>query len=104
LGLQETEQQIKSSRLLVGYFSHDECQVCKVLKPKVKALVEEYPGTELSYINIKELPQISGQYLVFAVPTLVLFSDGKEQRRYSRHFSVEDLRRDLDKLHTLIFG
>jgi thioredoxin 1 len=74
-----------------------------VLKPKVKELTEQYPGVEFSYINIRELPQISGQYLVFAVPTIILFSDGKEQRRYSRHFSIDDLQFDLEKLHSLIF-
>jgi len=36
------EQKIKTTPVLVAYFSHDECQVCKVLRPKVEALISSY--------------------------------------------------------------
>lgn len=97
------QKRITSSLLLVAYFSHEECQVCKVLKPKVQNLLETMPGIEFIYIDTKLHPRISGQHLVFAAPTIIIFSAGQEQRRYSRHFSVEVLARDLERLQRMFF-
>jgi len=41
---------------------------------------------------------VSGQYLVFAVPTIILFSMGAEQQRWSRIFSVGDVEIALNRL------
>ncbi|MCK5760686.1 MAG: thioredoxin family protein, partial [Candidatus Delongbacteria bacterium] len=62
----------------VSYFSHDECNVCKVLKPKVKTLVDKYDDFGFTYVNTKESPEICGQYTVFTVPTVLVFVEGKE--------------------------
>ncbi len=87
--------------LLLSYFSHDECNVCKVLKPQVKELAVKY-NIAFEYINVKESPEISGQYIVFAVPTIILFIDGREGQRYSRHFSLQELEATLDKYSKLV--
>ena len=82
--------------LLLAYFSHDECNVCKVLKPQVKELAEKY-NISFEYINVKESPDIAGQFMVFAVPTIILFIEGREGQRYGRHLSLKELEATLDK-------
>ncbi|MGD9900099.1 MAG: thioredoxin family protein [Calditrichaceae bacterium] len=97
MGLESINEIIQESPFLVTYFSYPECNVCQVLRPKVENLVSKYEGIEFLYINTHEHPLVSGQHMVFAVPTIVLFSEGREIRRFSRHFSMQDLEAFLDK-------
>ena len=96
--LEEFQQELKNNAVLVTYFSHDECNVCKVLKPQVNEIVAEYREADFLYINIKESAEISGQYMVFAVPTIILFFEGREAKRYSRHISLQDFKSFLEKI------
>lgn len=86
---------ISETPMLLAYFSTPQCNVCKVLRPKVEELLAEYPGVEFLYVDSTEHPEVSGQHLVFAAPTIVLFMDGREMRRFSRNLAMEDLDRSL---------
>jgi len=77
--------------LTLLYFTTPTCSVCKVMKPKVEALVSEVPPWHFEYINTEESREIAGQNLVFAVPTLLLMAEGREVARHSRHFAMHDL-------------
>jgi len=83
---------------LVAYFSHDECNVCKTLRPKVREMLNTYPEVVFRYINIKEEPETGGQHLVFAVPTIVVFHLGKEIKRFSRYVSLGEMEDFLRKV------
>jgi len=89
---------VRSERALVTYFSTTECQVCKVLRPKVERMVAEHTGIRFLYVDSALHPEVTGQHLVFAVPTIILFSDGREMRRFSRNLSLDDLDRALRML------
>lgn len=86
---------IAGAGMMLVYFSTPQCNVCKVLRPKVEALLEEYPAVEFLYVDSTAHPEVSGQHLVFAAPTIALFMDGREVRRYSRNLAMEDLDRAL---------
>lgn len=92
------EERIQSAKLLVAYFSHDDCQVCKVLKPRVQQLTLSLANVEFLYVDIRAYPAVSGQHLVFAVPTVIIFAYGREQRRFSRHFSVDEIAAELQRI------
>ncbi|MGD9489484.1 MAG: thioredoxin family protein [Calditrichaceae bacterium] len=97
MGLERINETIQESPFLVAYFSYPECNVCQVLRPKVENLANKYEGVDFLYINTHEHPLVSGQHMVFAVPTIVLFSEGREIRRFSRHFSMQDLEAFLNR-------
>ena len=86
---------IRETPMLLAYFSTPQCNVCKVLRPKVEELLAEYSGVEFLYVDSTAHPEVSGQHLVFAAPTIVLFMDGREMRRFSRNLAMEDLDRAL---------
>ena len=88
---EQIKKKIDESLILVAYFSHEACNVCKVLRPKVKALSESFDNVDFLYINTHEQTELSGQHLIFAVPTIIVFVDGKEARRFSRHFGLDEL-------------
>ena len=96
--LSEFNQIIEKNAIIVCYFSHDECNVCKVLKPQVRELVAGFEEIEFLYVNTVESPEVSGQLMVFAVPTIIIYFDGREARRYSRHLSLQDFRLFLQKM------
>ena len=88
--------------LIVVYFSHDECNVCKVLKPKVKDLVAQYDDFKFMYVNTTESTEICGQHTIFTVPTVIAFVEGKESKRFSRNFAMSELEELLDRFSELI--
>ncbi len=86
------------------YFSHESCNVCKVLKPKVAELIEEeFPNITLAYVDVHQHPEISGQLQLFTVPTLLVYFDGKEYIRKSRHIGIDELAREISRPYELMF-
>jgi len=54
------------------------CGPCKALEPIVEKLASEFEGKiKVGKLNIDEAPSTPSQFSVRAVPTLVLFKDGK---------------------------
>jgi thioredoxin 1 len=103
--LEALQRVLEADEGILLYFSTPQCNVCKVLRPKLIALFEEhYPEISHYYIDITEAPEISGQYGVFAVPTILVFLDGKEFIRKSRNFSpaelIEEVRRPWELMHS----
>jgi len=96
--LENFEQELAKKQVLVTYFSHDECNVCKILKPQVKEITDGFDQADFLYMNTKESMEIAGQYMVFAVPTIILFFDGREAKRYSRHISLHDFKSFLERM------
>ncbi|MEP0862220.1 MAG: thioredoxin family protein [Ignavibacterium sp.] len=87
------------------YLSTPQCNVCKVLKPKVIELIEKnFPKIKFVYIDLNEAKEIAGQLSVFAVPTIIIFFEGKEVIRVSRNVSIEILSDQIDRYYQLIFG
>ena len=88
-------ERIRTAPAMLAYFSTPQCTVCTVLRPKVEALLTDYPEVEFLFIDVTAHPEVSGQHLVFAAPTIALFMDGREMRRYSRNLAMDDLDRAL---------
>lgn len=87
------------------YFSHDDCNVCKVLKPKVHDLLEDnFPRVQMYYVNTHKTPSISGQNSIFAVPTIIVYFDGRELFRKSRNIGVGELASQIQKPYAMVFS
>ncbi|SHE78688.1 Thioredoxin [Marinitoga hydrogenitolerans DSM 16785] len=79
------------------YFANKTCRTCKGLWPKVEKLMKENK-IELEYIDVEEKPEISGQMLVFSVPTLVFIDeDNKEINRFYRNFGMQEIQAFIDR-------
>lgn len=86
------------------YFSGDDCGVCHALYPKVETLLQEaFPKVGLGRINCSNTPGVAAQYGVFAVPTVVLFFDGREAQRFARNFSLGQLQEALARPYQMLF-
>ncbi len=86
------------------YFSHEQCSVCKVLKPKIVDLtLREFPEMKICYIDTKINPEISAQFSIFAAPTILVFFAGKESIRKSRNIGIDELRDLIKRPYDMIF-
>jgi thioredoxin-like negative regulator of GroEL len=100
----ELQNILKNKSAVLVYFSHDRCNVCKVLKPKVAELLEgNFSKMEMLYVNTEKLPEVAGQYRVFTVPTVLVFFEGKESLRYSRNFSISELAIAIERPYNMLF-
>jgi thioredoxin-like negative regulator of GroEL len=86
------------------YFSHEQCSVCKVLKPKIKELLENrFPQMPMFYCDTIEQPEVAAQNRIFAVPTLLVFFEGKETLRFSRNIGVGELEQAISRPYSMMF-
>ena len=53
------------------------CGPCSMLSPIVEQLAEEHPEIAFGKVNVDEAPEIAQRYQISAIPTLLLFRDGK---------------------------
>ena len=90
-------KKISESNLILVYFSQPECIVCQSLRPKIEALVSDQPGVQFQYVDLLTFPVLRGQYLIFTVPTIILFYLGKEVKRWSRFMSVGEIEQELKR-------
>jgi thioredoxin-like negative regulator of GroEL len=102
--LDEIRSKIENSPAVLIYFSHDQCNVCKILKPKIaEMLTDSFPKMEMIYVNTQKSPESAGQNNIFTVPTIVAFFDGKEAFRKSRNFGTEELKQAISGTYHMIF-
>jgi thioredoxin-like negative regulator of GroEL len=86
------------------YLSTPQCNVCKVLKPKViELLKEDFPEITFQYVDLNEAKEVAGQLSVFAVPTILIFFGGKEMIRVSRNIHLAELKNQIERYYQIIF-
>ena len=94
----------KSNKAVCFYLSTSECNVCKVLKPKVKDMIEnDFAEIKFCYVDLNEAKEISGQLSAFSVPTILVYFEGKETIRASRNVHIEELHDQIERYYKMIF-
>lgn len=103
--IEEYHNIIKSNSGVLIYFSHDKCNVCKVLKPKIHAMLqEEFPLIKMFYADTVLYPEIAAQNSIFTVPTIIIYFDKKEFLRKGRNIGIEELKKELQRPYDLLFS
>jgi len=60
------------------------CGPCKMLDPLVKQLADEWSGkVKVVKLDVDDNPQVTMDYQIMGVPTLILFKNGKPIERLS---------------------
>lgn len=54
------------------------CGPCRMVEPIVDAISEEYAGrVKVGKVNVDEQPELSGQFSVMSIPSLIVFKGGQ---------------------------
>jgi thioredoxin-like negative regulator of GroEL len=103
--LEELQRTIKSDLGVLVYFSGEHCNVCHALRPKFKELFnEQFPNIKQIFLDAQENPEISAQFQVLSLPTILVFLDGKEFIREGRTVSMHKLQEQLERPYGMMFG
>jgi thioredoxin 1 len=102
--LNELAALIEKEKGLVVYFYSDRCSPCISLRPKVKQLVDfDFRNLRLQFVNSEHFPAIAAHFGVFANPTIIVFFEGREFRRYSKYISINQLGGDIERVYQMVF-
>ncbi len=63
--------------VLVDFYA-EWCGPCKMMAPVIEELAKEYEGKwKIGKLNVDEAPNMSQQYGIQSIPTLLFFKDGE---------------------------
>ncbi|GED68154.1 thiol reductase thioredoxin [Brevibacillus reuszeri] len=82
--LAELKEEIERHAICLLFIKMANCGVCDATYEKTTKLLESYPQVVGAAASIEKIPSISGEFLVFTAPTVLLFIEGKEVFRQSR--------------------
>jgi thiol-disulfide isomerase/thioredoxin len=101
--LAKFEETIKSNDAIAFYLSTPECNVCKILKPKlIEFLSEKFPKIKFVYVNIAISKELASQKNVFTVPTILFYFDGREYLRKARFVNLDELEDELSRFYRFL--
>ena len=73
---------ISSDKPVLIDFYADWCGPCNAMAPVIEELAKELEGkVKVGKINVDENPDIAVEYNVMSIPTLIVFKNGKEEKR-----------------------
>lgn len=101
--IENIEKTIKENPAVMVYFSAPTCNVCHALKPKLlEALDANFKEFKVESVDISTEEDIAPHFGVFAIPTVLIFLDGKEFLRKSRHMSVDEVIREIKRPYEIM--
>ena len=86
-------------KVLIDFFSPG-CGVCTAIETKLDEVEDTFVSWKFYKINTVENPAVASEHSVFTVPTIIVQVDGREQKRWCRYFSLEevlDYLREIDE-------
>ena len=102
--LDELQNRINTGNPVLVYFSGENCSVCKVLKPKIEEEVKKaFPKFELFEVKTDISVELTAQFMIFSIPTIMIYFDKKEFKRYGRNMSILEFIKELQRPYNLMY-
>jgi len=96
---------IKENIAVMVYFSAPTCNVCHSLKPKLmEAIQSNFQEFHVEDVDVSIEQEVSAHFGVFAIPTVLVFLDGQEFLRKSRHMSVDEVIREIERPYSIMMS
>lgn len=67
--------------ILVDFWA-EWCGPCRVIAPVLEEIAGENDGVTIGKLNVDHNPQVAATHDVMSIPTLILFKDGVEKKRF----------------------
>ena len=95
---ENVDDMLDTERLLVVDFGAEWCVPCKRIGPIVAKFALDHPEeVEAAYVDIGKYPILAQRFGVMGVPTVILFRDKKETKRFGSNLQLQMLEAELAK-------
>ncbi len=71
------QQVLKSEKTVLVDFWASWCAPCMMLSPVIAEIAEEHPDITVGKVNVDEQPELSSEYGISSIPTLLVFRNGE---------------------------
>ena len=84
------KEEIKNGKVLVDFFA-TWCGPCKMLGLVLEKIEQEI-DIPIIKVDVDNCNNIANEYKIYSVPTLILMSNGNEEKRISGYMTKEELK------------
>lgn len=95
-------QAIAGHPIVLAYFMGGPCAACHAIQGELERILTDFPLVTAFELQVDEQRALAASFEVFAVPTAILFVQGKEALRFGRHIDLLEFRRKLDRYSHLL--
>lgn len=88
---QNFKELIKEGKVIVDFFA-TWCGPCKMLGPVLEKVAEEYKDVKFVKMDVDECPNISKEFGIMSVPTLLKFENGNLIDKRIGYQNIEELK------------
>jgi thioredoxin 1 len=89
---------LQSDKLMLVDFWAEWCAPCRMLAPTIEAIAEQFiESARVVKLNVDDNTSTAQRYGIKGIPTLILFSAGKEVERVVGATSKESISRMIEK-------
>ena len=79
-------------------FWADWCAPCKTMHPVLQELARDWKGRiKVIKVDTDKKPELANRFRITAIPTLILFKEGREVHRISGALPLAQLKGDLER-------
>lgn len=105
ISLQNIINEATNNQATLLYFFSNQCAPCISLRPKVEELIlNDFPSMTIHLIDSEKYTDIAASFGVFSFPTIIIFFEAKELKRYSKYVSVMQLSEAIERPYKMLFG
>ncbi|MCK5388658.1 MAG: thioredoxin family protein [Candidatus Izimaplasma sp.] len=89
-------EKIVNKNLVMIIAKTHSCSACQTVARTLETNLQYYHEVDKYEVYVDDIDKFRGEYLIFSVPTVLIFSEGKELLRESRYMSYSKMDRLIE--------
>jgi thiol-disulfide isomerase/thioredoxin len=95
--MSQLDEELSKPMTLVVTKTHT-CSVCQTIIPYIKERVSSFEKLNVIELYIDDHDELKGKFMIFTVPTVMLYHEGKEMLRESRFINTDKINRLIEMM------